>query len=735
MAGRPLHRAALLGLALGVAGVGLSLIPAILELDESVGLAALFVARGPVDVPGGVAVVSISEDAAAGVGQTNELDEWPRELHAALIRRLVNAGAAAIAFDIWFEEARGADSDDAFARSIRDARDVLLLERLDSETIDTGPAAGSVREWRALPLAELKSAALGSAPFVLPRVPFRVGQFWTFGRAATDWPSLPVLSLQAYLLPHYGDFLALLEQAEPGISLKWPQTQAAVLADRDLETLVRNIRNAFQREPELAPRVRSALERAPRTAATRALRALVDVYSGRPSRYINFYGPARTIPTIPYDKAMQVDGPLDVRGKMVFVGFSETRQPDQQDDFQSVFSQRSGINLSGVEVGATAFANLLEERTLAALPMPLHLSLVLALGFLFAIALGPLPTLRALLLGAALVAAYVGVAYRLFVVEYVWLPLMVPLLAQLPAAIVVGAWWNYRELALQRQRVHTALGYYVPPAVAQRLASQSTTMGSTRQLLHGTCLFTDAEQYTSVSEALGPEQLAALMNDYYAVLFKIVEEFGGEISDTAGDSMVAVWAAAEPDPAMRARALAAAIAMPPAIESFNRARRGRQLPTRIGLESGDVVLGNIGAEQRYEYRAIGDIVNTASRIQGLNRVLGTQVLVSATTLTGSEDPPLRDLGTFLLRGKRAPVRVHEPLATAAVALDDAALRAFDAALTAFRAGAWTEARGRFGALAGRFPGDGPTRYYAALAERFERAPPLEWAGAITVTVK
>ncbi len=128
------------------------------------------------------------------------------------------------------------------------------------------------------------------------------------------------------------------------------------------------------------------------------------------------------------------------------------------------------------------------------------------------------------------------------------------------------------------------------------------------------------------------------MNDYYGVLFRIVEEHGGEISDTAGDSMVAVWATAEPNPDVQRRALRASIAMIEAVEAFNRQRPSAPLPTRIGLESGELVIGNIGSEQRYEYRAIGDIVNTAARIQGLNAVLGTRVLVSAATLSGSADP-------------------------------------------------------------------------------------------------
>src|SRR5262249_25470060 len=148
--------------------------------------------------------------------------------------------------------------------------------------------------------------------------------------------------------------------------------------------------------------------------------------------------------------------------------------------------------------------------------------------------------------------------------------------------------------------------------------------------------------YTALAEKLGPDALAALMNDYYGVLFRIVEQNGGEISDTAGDSMVAVWATAKPDSKIRANAVRAAVAMLDAVEAFNRERSSTPLPTRIGLESGELVIGNIGAAQRYEYRAIGDIVNTASRIQGLNALLGTRVLVSEAALAESANERTRD---------------------------------------------------------------------------------------------
>jgi adenylate cyclase len=179
----------------------------------------------------------------------------------------------------------------------------------------------------------------------------------------------------------------------------------------------------------------------------------------------------------------------------------------------------------------------------------------------------------------------------------------------------------------------------------------------------------------------------------------------------------------------------AAIAILGAVDVFNNEQKVGRLPTRVGLESGELVLGNIGAEQRYEYRAIGDIVNTAARIQGLNSILGTRVLVSAATLEGAHGVTARDLGTFILRGKRLPVAVSEPLAAAAMSLDANALAEFAAALAALREANWEEAHSRFAALTARLPNDGPSRYYEALSSGYRRNPPHDWAGAVRLTTK
>jgi adenylate cyclase len=732
LATRRLRFAARYGSFLGVGGLLLSLAPVLLRLDETIGLGMLFAARGAVPAPTDVVLVNISRDSAEGVGQTAELDEWPRRLHAALIDTLSAAGAAGIAFDIMFEEPR--DDDPILAAAIAAAGNVILAERV----VDPTPLAsggGVVVLERVPPTGQLKDAALATAPFTLPKVPIRVSQFWTFGPGA-DVPSLPVSALQVFLLPYYEDFIALLSSSSPALLDEIPTSRREVAATRDFGAAMRRIRIEFQRDAQLAPSLHAKLRRQPHGPRSDALRLLVDIYDGSDSRYLNYYGPPQTIQTIPYDVAR--DAPpekLAVAGKMVFVGFAELRQSEQDDDFFSVFSQSSGDNLSGAEIGASAFANLLGETFVVPLTMPLHLLLVLGWGFLLgAIVIGS-STRMALGLAASAAALYAAVGYWSFAQHELWIPVLVPLFIQVPAAALVAVFLNYRQLMSHRERVQVALGYYVPAAVVTRLAEQSVSAAADKQLLYGTCLFTDAEEYTTVSEALGPDDLAALMNDYYRVMFRVVERYGGIVSDTSGDSMVAVWTAASPDASLRAKACHAAPAILEAVAEFNRGRGGLQLPTRVGLESGRVLLGNIGAEQRFEYRAIGDIVNTASRLQGLNRLLKTRVLMSEATIAGVPDIPTRDVGMFLLRGKKTPIRVHEPLV-----FDDhpgehaPMLAAFAAALEQFELQRWADAQRAFTDIVTRYPADGPSAFYVGLSAEYQREP-RPWSGAISIAVK
>ena len=252
--------------------------------------------------------------------------------------------------------------------------------------------------------------------------------------------------------------------------------------------------------------------------------------------------------------------------------------------------------------------------------------------------------------------------------------------------------------------------------------------------MYGICLYSDAEHYTSLSEGLAPDALAELMNRYYESLFTPVRQHQGIISDIVGDAMLALWASRTPEYAMHRHALEAARQIDESLNNPKQEASPRLPATRLGLHGGEIMLGSIGAIDHYEYRAVGDIVNSASRIQELNKVLGTRVLLSAQVLNGIEGYLTREVGTFLLRGKTRPLVIHELIGRRETgAAEDITqwLDLFAEALTAFRQADWKSAADLFMQLVENRADDGVSRFYLDLARRHQRTPPAgDWHGVI-----
>src|SRR5262249_6386100 len=156
------------------------------------------------------------------------------------------------------------------------------------------------------------------------------------------------------------------------------------------------------------------------------------------SRYLNYYGPARTIRTIPFDRAHSAAGDFGFAGKMVFVGGSDPRQAEQRDGFPSVFSQLSGANLSRVGIGAAGFANLLDGRSIVPLPMPAHLLFVLVWGVAVGVFVAGSSTRTAFALAVLGAAGYGAWILWEFSARSWWWPSLVPLAIQLPAALALA---------------------------------------------------------------------------------------------------------------------------------------------------------------------------------------------------------------------------------------------------------------------------------------------------------
>lgn len=695
------------GVAVALTGIVAIAIAPWIDLEQSFGLPWLYGSRGPVAPPPDVVIVAIDEQSAAALGVEQSPHDWPRDLHAEVVQYLSRAGARLIAFDITFDvPSPHPEQDRAFADALATAGNVLVTEsvskdRLALENEAGKPVASVVIERAAPPIAIIDRALLGRAAFVVPKAA-RVDSYWTFRGGAADAPTLPVLALRAWT-----------SAANP----------AAAAAD----------------DPQ---RERIAMQ-------------LARLGQGADFAYLNLYGPPRSVRTIPYARVVQAardvgdaggDGAAlaeSLRGKAVFVGFSANSPAGQdrlRDDHRTVFSQEDGMNLSGVELAATAFANLLQDRPLRPLPPRAQFAVVAAWGLLLVLVCGLLRPAVGFALAAVLAAIWVWWVFARFALDAQWLPLVVPIGVQLPLALFAGIWIHYSQTHRDREAMRQAVGYYLPKNVVAQLAGGGGSMTKSNRVVYGSCLATDVSKYTSLAEGMDPARLGRLLNEYFAELFVPVERSGGIVVDVVGDAMVALWTAASPDAAVRRSACTAALEIAAAIDRFNRAATPQRpaFDTRFGLHCGDVMVGNVGASGHYEYRAVGDLINTASRLEGLNKLLGTRLLASSTMLEGVFGLQTRALGRFRLAGKAQDVEVVELLGVAADCSEDDKRRCarFEAALASYLGGNLDAAAAGFGTIVAEWPADAAARFYRERCEALLANPPGEgWHKAVTVSTK
>jgi len=740
-------------------GVLMTLFQLGINLEEGLGLHWLFQIRGVRPQPEQVVVVSTDRQSAYKLGLPQEPYKWPRSLHGRLVSRLVEQGAKVIVFDLFFKDLGSQEENAKFAEAMREAGNVILFEKLSMAGSQANPVRGSIR---IPPTAQLAKTAAGLASNPLPTGSFRVNQFWIFDPNNPHRATLPFLGLQLYSAHLFGEFLEMLREVVPTEMAKFPQGQYAVQGPDRIENLVEVLRTIFTRHPNLGA---TLLGKIPtphsdqQMEKNRLLASLIQAYSAGTSEFIDFYGPPRTVMTIPYfcvltpcsSQELGSTPPFDFSGKAVFVGLSETAQSEQQDRFPTVFTSENGLELSGVEITATVFANLLEGRHVTPLPLYLHLVVLLLWGILVATAFFGVAATRLRHRSGLLMAAfaglglgigtmYFGVVVWVFTAQALWLPLVVPLLVQLPVGLFTALFGTYRDANRQRLITEKALADYVPAQVVKPLARRIAEIRSQGEAVHGLCLFTDAEGYTKVSEALeeNPDKLQALMNRYFEAICAPVREQGGIVSDITGDAVLAIWPAGILTSELRKTVCVAALDLLAAVAEFNKVEPEYALPTRVGLGGGPMFLGNVGAGEYITYKPLGDIVNTASRIENLNKQLGTRLLSSHLVVEDLSGFLTRKVGSFQLIGKTRPVVIHELLCqeSEADAISRQAIQLFLNGLERFYVQRWDQAEELFRACIQLRGEDGPSSFYLKRCSHYRNYPPAQdWDGTIILTTK
>lgn len=729
------------GVAIFLAGLILS--PLLLSLEESVDLEVLFSLRGQRPPPQEIVLISLDKASAIALNLPEDPDKWPRSLHADLVDRLSAQGAAVIAFDLLFQSNRGPDEDAAFARAMDRAGNVVLCKGLRKERhgsqSDMERGEVDILSWIS-PVECLRDASVAQSSFVLPKVPVRLSQVWMFRSAPFEVPSLPAVVFQIMSGQAYDELNRLIESSWRGKSWDGRSWQE-VMGQRDVLKVMDSLRSLLHGNTLLVSELEREIrdEQLPQGIKGR-LSKLLSLYQGTDSRFLNFYGPAGTFQTIPYAAVLADDpGTADIfRNKAVFIGYSETRHALVRDGYHTVFSTSKGIDLSGVEVAATATANILEDNFIMQLPWGVRGLLLLVWAVLLAAVAFTLPLrfFSAMLL--VLGGVYLAVSIALFSWAGVWIPLLIPLGVQLPLAGIWSLCNGYSRYMNERRSMQEVFEHYLPEKVVTQLVQNKGRLD--RQVLFGTCLHTDGENFSTLSEQMGPQDLSDFMDRYYSYLYEPVYLHGGFVQSVVGDSMMALWAGTDQDEKQRFEACVAAVEIHRASERFNATVHPYRLPTRIGVHSGRIVLGNVGAMNRYEYRAVGDVVNSATRLEGLNKYLGTRVLVSAAVVVGLKGILFRRLGSFFVLGKSIPMEPYE-VVTLQEEVTEENLRlveSFEKALDSFFNRSFDQARKGFQEclnLSGS-EFDGPSAFYLRLCREFKKTPPgNDWTGAISMKGK
>lgn len=368
-------------------------------------------------------------------------------------------------------------------------------------------------------------------------------------------------------------------------------------------------------------------------------------------------GPAfRTIPA--HALALVPEG--WIRGKIVLVGNDVTLE----DRHRTPLSAAGAETMAGVHVHAHALATLLDRRSGRETPEAWVATLTLATAILGAsMAWLSWPFMLRLAGAALLLAAGWAAAFLLVRQGGPILPLMTPSLA-----FALATWGmeaiGHRESQRHRRFIKQAFAQYIAPELVEQLARDPKMLSLSGEKRELTFMFTDLAGFTAVSEGMDPAEITALLNEYLDGICSAVLAQGGTITDFIGDAVFATFGAPMIQPDHRERAIACARAIDAFAEDFRQHHAERGLGgafTRIGIHTGTATIGNIGSRHRFKYAPVGDAVNTASRLEGLNKHFGTRTCISGPALPEAERAYARAIGPVVLKGRQQALEVFELL--------------------------------------------------------------------------
>ncbi len=685
-----------------------------------------------------VVIVDIDEASLARLGRF----PWPRHRLAELTDRLFDDyRVGSLSYDILFGEkdlssgvdtlqelARGPLADDpAFRRQLE-----RLLPELDYDSRFARSLQGrpvSLGYYFKSRLEEGSSGNTGLLPPPISRVDPEWLERLPISRAAGYSANLPVLQRAAA----DGGFFDNPFVDDDGVFRRVPMVQIfddalygalalvtarLALGNPDIELLIASEGNQSY----------YALE----TIRLGQLRIPVDQHG---AVFVPYRGPRGSFPYVSAWKVL--DGSADRRlleGKIVLVGTSAPGLLDlRSTPVENVFP--------GVEVHANIISGILDGRIRhhPAWVTGFEFLQLVVVALLLTAALTWLPPLSATLATAVVTLLVLGLSMLAWNGNLI-LPLASTLLLILLLFVFHMTWGFFAESRGKRQLAQM-FGQYIPPELVDEMSESGHEFSLEGESREMTVLFSDVRGFTSISEGLEPKQLTRLMNALLTPLTRVIHQHRGTIDKYMGDAIMAFWGAPLPDGDHARHALYAAFDMMKALEEMQQEFRDQGWPEiriGIGLNTGSMNVGNMGSEFRVAYTVLGDAVNLGSRLEGLTKAYGVDIIVSDSTRSQIPEFLFRELDLVRVKGKQEPVAIFEPIGHKND-VDEATrgeLARYRQALRAYRQQDWDKAEVEFFNLNREHPDSLLYRLYLERIARYRQSPPgNDWDGVFTHTSK
>ncbi|MCR4283611.1 MAG: adenylate/guanylate cyclase domain-containing protein [Bauldia sp.] len=682
-----------------------------------------------------VRLVDIDEDSLKKVGQW----PWSRLTIADLLDKLARQGAAVVAFDILFSEPDRTSPEQVMK--------VLTPEEAAAMApVISGKPTHDARFAEVIAATPtVLATALSERPS--PPPPMKAG----FAVAGDD----PKPFVRKYLGATTN--LPELDEAAPGIgSINW-------IPDRD--QVIRRLPLVYRIGDQYVPTLVTEALRVAQGAGTYVLKASNasgETAFGQETGLNHIRVGAIEIPTdanggiwlqfrpsnraayIPAWKVLSGENdPDEIAGNIILVG---TSAPGLMDLRATPLDPA----IPGFEVHAQALEHIMRGSTITRpdYAIAIEVAITIVIGLLLTVVLPRLAALTSAAIGVTAIGLILVGGY----VVYSWFGVLIdPSFPALVLFVLVTTItiYVYRRSEQQKGEVRRAFGYYVSPTVVNEIIAHPDKLelgGEVREL---SLLFCDVRNFTSISERMSAHELTRFINNLLTPLSEIILEHRGTIDKYMGDAIMAFWNAPLEDKDHAGNALKSALAMHRRMDELNAQWRGEaeaagrayvKVAIGIGINSGNCCVGNLGSSQRFDYSAIGDDVNVASRLEGLSKVYGVPIVLGETTVGGIAGLKAIELDIMRVKGRARPLRIYTPFDV--FGADDglfAALMARHAAmLDRYRGRDWNGAEAAIAeceglgisGLAGLY-----AIYRGRIAEWREEPPPADWDGTFTATSK